>query len=136
MSRRVNAIRGELVESFPQPMLPGVLYTSIAYNTCGHLCCCGCEEEVMTPLSPARWSITYDGENVSLRPSIGNWGLPCRSHYWIRNGRVQWSREFTPKEIAVNRARDRAALHERVEPSPPTNNESRQPFLRRLLKRG
>ncbi|MEV6886172.1 DUF6527 family protein [Streptomyces sp. NPDC051135] len=88
----------------------GVLYVSIPYRTCGHLCCCGCGHEVVTPLSPAQWSITYDGENVSLTPSIGSWALPCRSHYWIPSGRVRWSRRYSAAEIAQNRDRDRRLL--------------------------
>ncbi|WP_346656932.1 DUF6527 family protein [Streptomyces sp. F001] len=88
----------------------GLLYVSIPYRTCGHLCCCGCGHEVVTPLSPAQWSITYDGENVSLTPSIGNWALPCRSHYWIHDGRVRWSRRYSAAEIAQNRDRDRRLL--------------------------
>ncbi|WP_443070717.1 DUF6527 family protein [Streptomyces sp. NBC_01601] len=88
----------------------GVLYVSIPYRTCGHLCCCGCGHEVVTPLSPAQWSLTYDGESVSLTPSIGNWSLSCRSHYWIRDGRVRWSRRYSAAEIDENRDRDRRLL--------------------------
>jgi hypothetical protein len=87
-----------------------VLYISIAYSTCGHLCCCGCGQEVITPLSPAQWSFTYDGENVSLAPSVGSWALSCQSHYWIRKGKVQWSRRYSPDEVAENRERDRREL--------------------------
>jgi hypothetical protein len=35
------------------------------------------------PISPADWQLAYDGDTVSLTPSIGNWGFPRRSHYWI-----------------------------------------------------
>ena len=33
-------------------------------------------------------SVKYDGETVSLSPSIGNFQFPCKSHYWIRENRV------------------------------------------------
>ncbi|MFP8962591.1 DUF6527 family protein [Streptomyces nanhaiensis] len=89
-----------------------MLYVSIPYRTCGHLCCCGCGNEVITPLSPAQWSLTYDGDSVSLAPSIGNWALPCQSHYWIHKGKIQWSRRYTTAEIAKNRERDRHQLAE------------------------
>ncbi|MFF5931594.1 DUF6527 family protein [Streptomyces hydrogenans] len=105
-----DTLRPVFTETFPQAMDAGVLYISIAYRTCGHLCCCGCGHEVVTPLSPAQWSLTYDGENVSLTPSIGNWSLPCQSHYWIRHGRVRWSRRYSPAEIDQNRDRDRRLL--------------------------
>ena len=104
------ALRPVFTETFPPTMDTGVLYVSIPYRTCGHLCCCGCGHEVITPLSPAQWSLAYDGENVSLTPSIGNWALPCRSHYWIHHGRVQWSRSYSAAEIAQNRERDRHLL--------------------------
>jgi hypothetical protein len=49
------------------------IYISIRFATVGHKCCCGCGREVITPLSPTDWSLTSDGETVSLHPSIGNW---------------------------------------------------------------
>lgn len=103
----VGFLRPEFVENFPAAMEQGVLYVSIAYSTCGHLCCCGCGQEVITPLSPAQWSFTYDGESISLAPSVGNWALSCQSHYWIRKGAVQWSRRYSSAEVAENRERDR-----------------------------
>ena len=109
----------EFVESFPTPLEPGVFYVSLEYNTCAHLCACGCGDEAVTPLSPAQWSFTYDGESISVRPSVGNWSLACKSHYVINRGRVQWARSFSPDEIARNRARDRAALDGSSEPRAP-----------------
>jgi hypothetical protein len=61
----------------------GVLYVSPGYATVTHLCCCGCGAEVVTPLSPTDWKLTFDGVAISLSPSVGNWSLPCRSHYFI-----------------------------------------------------
>lgn len=107
---RVEHLSPEVVDSFPRPMSEGTLYVSLVFNSCGHLCCCGCKREVITPLSPAQWSITYDGQDVSLSPSIGSWEIGCKSHYWIKNGRVQWSRQFTQVEIRSNQARDRVAI--------------------------
>jgi hypothetical protein len=92
---KVNFLRPEFTETFPTVMGSGVLYISIPYRTCGHLCCCGCGKEVITPLSPAQWSLIYDGESISLTPSIGNWVLPCQSPYWVRRGKVRWSRRYS-----------------------------------------
>ncbi|MFD4676499.1 DUF6527 family protein [Lentzea sp. NPDC058450] len=105
-------LRPEFVASFPTPMERGVMYVSIEYNNCGHLCACGCGLEVITPLSPAQWAITYDGESISIWPSVGNWSLPCRSHYIVDRSRVRWARSFTEREIERNRTRDRALLEE------------------------
>ena len=99
----------QFVESFPTPMEPGVLYVSTAYSTAGHICPCGCEREVVTKLSPARWRIIYDGE-VSLRPSVAAAGLPCNSHYFITRGQVDWRRKLDQAQKANVRAADRRAV--------------------------
>jgi len=106
---RVRTLSHVFVDEIPSVLDPGVVYISLGYGTVAHLCCCGCSNEVVTPLSPVDWSVTFDGETVSLNPSIGNWGLPCRSHYWIDRGRVRWARSWSDDEIAANRARDRSA---------------------------
>lgn len=115
----------EFVESFPTPLAAGVFYVSLEYNTCAHLCACGCGDEAVTPLSPAQWSFTYDGESISVRPSVGNWSLACKSHYVIHKGRVQWGRSFSVDEISRNRARDRAAFDgANIEPGRPRDETS------------
>lgn len=97
------------VTDIPQFLDPGRLYVSLEYGTAAHLCCCGCGNEVITPLTPTDWSVIYNGETVSLDPSVGNWNLPCRSHYWIRRGEVLWAPAWSDEEIEKNRERDRAA---------------------------
>lgn len=92
-------MRHNFVEYLPEPLEDGVLYISIYFSTVVHLCCCGCGSEVVTPLSPDGWQLTYDGKSISIYPSIGNWSLPCQSHYWIRNGEVQWARQWSQEEI-------------------------------------
>ena len=42
------------VDSFPTPMEPGIIYVSTTYSTAGHTCACGCGNEVVTKLSPAK----------------------------------------------------------------------------------
>jgi len=69
---------------------------------------CGCGSEVVTPLSPAAWSLLFDGVSVSLHPSVGNWNLPCQSHYIIRRNQVLWAKKWSQRQIAAGRARDRA----------------------------
>lgn len=73
----------QFVHFVPKEPEAGVLYVSIEYTVAVHLCCCGCGEKIVTPIDPGGWKLTFDGETVSLRPSIGNWQLPCRSHYVI-----------------------------------------------------
>lgn len=97
------------VEHIPEVLEQGVLYVSMEYATAVHSCCCGCGEEVVTPFTPTDWKMTYDGETISLWPSIGSWDLPCRSHYVIERGKVITARPWAEEEIAAERRRDRMA---------------------------
>ncbi len=97
------------VEFAPEILDEGVLYVSVEYGTVVHLCACGCGTQAVTPLGPKEYRITYDGETVTLRPSVGNWGFECRSHYTVDKGRVTWAGDWTADEVAQNRARDRQA---------------------------
>ncbi|MBT2655362.1 hypothetical protein J7E81_08945 [Bacillus sp. ISL-18] len=81
----------KFVEFIPSEIEENVLYISIEYDVAKHKCACGCGVDIVTSLSPARWRLTYDGETVSLSPSIGNWSHPCKSHYFITNDKVLWS---------------------------------------------
>ena len=103
----LTEVRPEFVDHIPEQLDEGVLYVSINFGTVVHRCACGCGEEVVTPLGPAEWRLTYDGRTVSLEPSIGNWSFPCRSHYWIDEGRVRWARSFSEAEIALVRQKER-----------------------------
>lgn len=103
---RINQLRPELVHYIPEQAEPGILYISERYATAMHLCCCGCGEEVVTPLNAAKWRLKTDGEATSLHPSIGNWSFPCQSHYWIVRNRVVWAKAMSPDMIAEVKARD------------------------------
>jgi hypothetical protein len=104
-------LRHEFVELIPEgnELKEGILYISIPYATTIHRCCCGCSREVVAPLTPTDWRLIFDGESVTLDPSIGNWNFPCQSHYWIRNGRAEWSYRMSQYEIKSGRERDRIA---------------------------
>ncbi|MBB5684971.1 DUF6527 family protein [Sphingobium boeckii] len=101
-----TVLEHRFVEHFPETLEPGVLYVSLEFGSAAHSCCCGCGEEVVTPLTPTDWDITYDGETITLHPSVGSWTLPCRSHYVIRRGRVIEAPPWTDAEIAAERRRD------------------------------
>lgn len=97
------------VDFIPDAPEDGTLYISISFATAVHLCCCGCGNQVVTPLSPTDWKLIFDGEDVSLSPSIGNWNFACRSHYWIINGRIVKARQWSQAQIERGRLLDRAA---------------------------
>lgn len=100
------------VESFPRPLAAGVLYFSERFSAAAHACACGCGREVITPLSPVQWQLKRGSRGASLRPSIGNWNFPCRSHYWITDGRVEWDADMSDHAIKAGRAFN-ARLRER-----------------------
>lgn len=106
---RDKVLEHRFVESFPEALEPGVLYVSLEYGSVAHSCCCGCGEEVVTPLTPTDWNITYDGETITLHPSVGSWTLPCRSHYVIRRNRVIEAPSWSGAEVVAERRRDRRA---------------------------
>lgn len=81
----------KFVDHMPEQLEEGVLYLAPHYDCAMHKCMCGCGESVCTPLGENGWSWSKDsGGNVSLHPSIGNFQYPCKSHYFLKNGKVQW----------------------------------------------
>jgi len=99
----------EFVEFIPDELKERTLYISITYCTAVHKCCCGCGREVVTPLSPTGWQLTFDGKTISLYPSIGSWSLPCQSHYFITKNKVVWAQKWTKMQIARGRAQEARA---------------------------
>jgi Family of unknown function (DUF6527) len=104
---RLAKISHQVVEFIPEQLEEGVLYISERYGTAAHKCCCGCGEEVVTPLTPTDWSLRIDGATVTLHPSVGNWSYACQSHYWIRKGKVVWAGQMSRQQIELGRTRDR-----------------------------
>ncbi|MBZ5615716.1 MAG: hypothetical protein LAO23_17050 [Acidobacteriia bacterium] len=93
----------KFVKSVPERLEDGVVYVSVDYSTVIHKCCCGCGNQVVTPLSPTGWKLTFDGDTISIYPSIGNWSFACQSHYWITNNQVKWAPRWTKKQIERGR---------------------------------
>jgi hypothetical protein len=105
MSRRIT-IAHTFVEFIPNELDEGTIYVSIEYATVAHMCCCGCGRKVAMPLSPTDWQLTFDGETISLSPSVGIWQLPCRSHYWIDHNSVKWSTVWSDEKVNGGRQKD------------------------------
>lgn len=101
-------ITPEFVDFIPEQIQEHRLYICERYKTAIHKCCCGCGEEVVTPLSPADWSVIKHGNTVSLTPSVGNWSFDCKSHYLIRRNQVVWAGYMSEKQIQNVRAKDKA----------------------------
>lgn len=102
----ITRVRPRLVTAIPEHPDTGVFYVSIEYATTLHLCACGCGHEIVLGISPNDWKVCWDGPTISVSPSVGNWSLPCRSHYVIRRNRIHWVRTWNNEEIASTRAAD------------------------------
>lgn len=135
---KTHSVKHEFVERFPKVLDEGVLYVSLTYGSAAHLCCCGCGHKVSTPIAPGRWLILFNGESISLFPSIGNWSFPCRSHYWIEDGAVVWDHQWSDAEIKELRHEERASLRDVYGPETPLveeGEEARGPSSISLLLR-
>ena len=108
MNRKLTTIELQRVEFIPKDLQPGLLYVSDRFRLAVHLCACGCGRKVTTPLKPTEWTLTATDARPSLRPSVGSWQLPCQSHYWITDGKVVWSTQWTPEQIAAGRRGEEA----------------------------
>ena len=104
---RTLKYRHEFAEFIPERLEEGVVYVSMTYATAAHLCFCGCGEKVVTPITPTDWQLKFDGDSISLDPSVGSWSLACRSHYWLEYGTVVWAAQWTQRMISRERERDR-----------------------------
>lgn len=128
----VDTLQPEFVTSVPDELEEGVLYISIPFRTSIHLCACGCRNKVVMPIRPGAWHLTYDGETASMSPSVGNWSLPCRSHYWIRRSTIEWAASWGHERAS----RARRPSNDRPEPSGDLHDETVAPLSlwRRILR--
>jgi hypothetical protein len=111
MAGRMTRLTHEFVEYVPEELDDGVVYVSVRWRVAVHSCCCGCGERVVTPLDPAQWTLLFDGQNISLKPSIA--GGRCNSHYVITTGKVRWEKPLSRQQRTIADGRDQAALEAR-----------------------
>jgi hypothetical protein len=126
----------EFVDSFPVQLAERTLYVSMRFGSVAHKCACGCGNQVITPLSPSDWQLTYDGDTITLYPSIGNWNFPCQSHYWFRKNSIQWAPQWTKKQIEDGRAYDQWNKNRRQDTTPKPINGEYAPLPQKNKRRG
>lgn len=92
---KIDKFKVEFVDRIPANLKNGILYVCINCNVIVHRCACGCGEKTITPIhSKYGWIMRYDGETITLRPSIGNFSIPCESHYYITENKVEWLERY------------------------------------------
>jgi hypothetical protein len=104
---RISNLKAEIVETMPDALEEGVIYISHKYRIALHNCCCGCGEEVSTPIGQTEYSILIRNGLVTVKPSIGNHDFVCKSHYIIDRGSVVWAGSMSRRAIRAGRAHDR-----------------------------
>jgi len=79
------AIEPIFVEEMPCFIERGKVYISEKYQTSRHICLCGCDELVIMPLGGGKWwdLVKEPNGTVSFIGSVGNYSMPCKSHYII-----------------------------------------------------
>lgn len=123
---KIKKLEHRFIRSIPRELDVGVIYISMEYATAVHSCCCGCGEQVVTPFSPTDWKMIYDGESVSLTPSIGNWHSACRSHYIIKQGIIIEAGSWNDAQITAERKRDKIAKAYYYNPSAKSLNPAEE----------
>lgn len=90
------------VEDIPDNLENRIIYLIGEVNrpwSASFNCPCGCEEVISLSLISTdrpRWRITHNkDERITLYPSV-NKIKGCKSHFFIKNGKVIWVKSLTP----------------------------------------
>src|SRR5260370_19216146 len=84
----------QVVDRLPKQLHDGVLYHSEEFDVAALSCACGCGHRVML-LVPDSHQVSSQGGMATVRPSISVCDAPCKSHYFITFGRVEWLPAFS-----------------------------------------
>jgi hypothetical protein len=90
----------QAVERIPKRLAPDVIYHNLDFELAALLCACGCGHRV-TLLVPDSHQVISSRGLASVRPSIAVCDAPCKSHYVITDGRVEWLPAFSPAQAAA-----------------------------------
>jgi len=127
----IETLKLNNVHYMPRELEPGILYVSNEFEIAAHMCPCGCGNKIITPLGPTDWSLIIRKDKPTLFPSIGNWQLPCKSHYWIRDGSIKWSYQWTEKQILAGRQKE--DRRRKIHYSNTEQKKKNQSIFRRLI---
>lgn len=94
----------QAVDRIPKQLSPGVVFHSEEYEVGALLCACGCGHRVSL-LVPDSHQITSVGGLATIHPSISVCDAPCKSHFFIRAGEVEWLPAFSSAMAATTMQR-------------------------------
>jgi hypothetical protein len=83
------------VDRIPKDLQPGIVYHNPDFELGAMLCACGCGHRVDL-LVPDSHQISSEDGLATIRPSVAVCDAPCRSHYIVTVGKVQWLAAFNP----------------------------------------
>jgi hypothetical protein len=94
--RKAELFKSLRVEDFPDSMKRFTIYLASGgenIRAAGLVCPCGCGEVIelnlLASVRPCWQVIEHPKGLVSLSPSVRRMN-GCRSHFWIRNGQINW----------------------------------------------
>lgn len=90
----------QAVERIPKPLSNGIVYHSEEFEVGALLCACGCGHRVSLLVPDSHQILSEDGM-ATVRPSISVCDAPCKSHYFISAGRVEWLPAFSDATAAA-----------------------------------
>ena len=99
----------QAVERIPKLLSDGVVYHNEEFQLAALLCACGCGHRI-TLLVPDSHQVSSEGGLATIRPSIAVCDAPCKSHYFVTAGKVEWLPAFTQAQ-ASNLMRNQIARH-------------------------
>lgn len=82
------------VDRIPKELRPGVVYHNADFELGALLCACGCGHRVDL-LVPDSHQIYSSNGLATVSPSIAVCDAPCKSHYFISAGHVEWLPAFS-----------------------------------------
>jgi len=122
----------QAVERIPKLLSDGVVYHNEEFQLAALRCACGCGHRI-TLLVPDSHQVSSEGGLATIRPSIAVCDAPCKSHYFVTAGKVEWLPAFTRAQ-ASNLMRNQIARHASHDRRPSWIETSRA-ALKRVAKR-
>ena len=106
----------QTVDRIPKQLNEGIVYHNNDFELAALLCPCGCGHRI-TLLVPDSHQISSDKGLPSIYPSIAVCDAPCKSHFFIRQGRIDWMNAFSQAEASAV-MRGQIARHASHNPQP------------------